>query len=80
MRPIISTHQGLFESFRAGRLPEKSYYIRLRRLSNHKIICAEHIVCVFSENIISRFDVAVNDVAKEFAEMLHIDFIAIDAA
>ena len=39
---------------------------------NHKIIFAEHIVCVFSENIISRFDVAVNDVAKGFAEMLRL--------
>ena len=29
---------------------------------------AEHIVCVFPENIISRFDVSVNDVAKEFAK------------
>ena len=37
---------------------------------NHKIIFAEHIVCVFSENIISRFDVAVNDVVKKFAKML----------
>ena len=51
-------------------LCKKSYYIKLRRLLNHKIIFNEHIVCVFPENIISRFDVAVNDVAKEFAEML----------
>ena len=35
-----------------------------------KITFAEHIVCVFSENIISRFDVAVNDVVEEFAEKL----------
>ena len=37
---------------------------------NYKIICAEHIVCVFTENIISRFDVSVNDVSKEFAKKL----------
>ena len=37
---------------------------------NHKIIFDEHIVCIFPENIISRFDVSVNDVAKEFAEKL----------
>ena len=49
---------------------EKSYCIRLRELLNHKIICAEHIVCVFPENIITRFDVSVNDVAEEFAEKL----------
>ena len=42
---------------------------------NHKIIFAEHIVCVFPENIITRFDVSVNDVAKEFAEMLRINLI-----
>ena len=48
----------------SGRLSEKSYIIRLRELLNHKIIFAEHIVCVFPENIISRFDVAVNDVSK----------------
>ena len=41
---------------------------------NHKIIFAEHIVCVFPENIISRFDVSVNDVAKEFAERLQSNF------
>ena len=40
------------------------------------VICAEHIVCVFSENIISHFDVSVNDVAKEFAEMLRIGSLA----
>ena len=56
----------------SGMLFEKSYYIRLRELLNHKIICAEHIVCVFSENIITRFDVSVNDVVKEFAEKLRI--------
>ena len=55
-----------------GMLSEKSYYIRLRVLLNHKIIFAKHIVCVFPENIISRFDVSVNDVAEEFAEMLRI--------
>ena len=49
---------------------EKSYYIRLRELLNRKIICAEHIVCIFPENIIPRFDVSVNDVSKEFAERL----------
>ena len=49
---------------------EKSYIIRLRELLNHKIIFAEHIVCVFPENIILRFDVSVNDVSKEFAEKL----------
>ena len=53
-----------------GRLSEKSYYIRLGELLNHKIIFAEHIVCVFPENIITRFDVSVNDVSKEFAEKL----------
>ena len=42
------------------------------RLLNHKIIFNEHIVCVFPENIISRFDVSVNDVAKEFAEKLRL--------
>ena len=31
---------------------------------------AEHIIFSFPENIISRFDVAVNDVAEEFAEKL----------
>ena len=35
----------------------------------------KHIVCVFPENIISRFDVSVNDVAQEFAEKLRIDLI-----
>ena len=40
----------------------------------HKIIFAEHIVCVFPENIISRFDVAVNDVAKEFAEKFRLKY------
>ena len=54
---------------------EKSYIIRLRELLNRKITFAEHIVCVFPENIITRFDVSVNDVAKEFAEKLHINFI-----
>ena len=49
---------------------EKSYYIRLREILNYKIICVEHIVCVFSENIITRFDVSVNDVSGEFAERL----------
>ena len=53
-----------------GRLSEKSYYIRLNRLLNHKIIFDEHIVCVFPENIISRSDVSVNDVVKEFAKKL----------
>ena len=42
---------------------------------NHKIIFAEHIVCVFPENIITRFDVSVNDVVEEFAEMLRINLI-----
>ena len=55
-------------------LCKKSYYIKLRRLLNHKIIFNEHIVCVFPENIISRFDVAVNDVAKEFAEKLRLKY------
>ena len=31
---------------------------------------AEHIIFSFPENIISRFDVAVNDVVKEFAKRL----------
>ena len=34
----------------------------------------KHIVCAFSENIISRFDVSVNDVVKEFAEKLQSKF------
>lgn len=33
----------------------------------------EHIIFSFSENIISRFDVAVNDVVKEFAEKLRLE-------
>ena len=33
---------------------------------------AEHIIFNFPENIITRFDVAVNDVAKEFAEKLRL--------
>ena len=53
---------------------EKSYYIRLMELLNYKIICAEHIVCVFPENIISHFDVAVNDVVEEFAKRLQFVF------
>ena len=32
--------------------------------------CVEHITFSFPENIISRFDVSVNDVAKEFAKRL----------
>ena len=51
---------------------EKSYIIRLMELLNRKITFAEHIVCVFPENIITRFDVSVNDVSKEFAEKLRI--------
>jgi hypothetical protein len=35
----------------------------------------KHIVCVFPENIITRFDVAVNDVAKEFAKRLRLRFL-----
>ena len=42
---------------------------------NRKIIFAEHIIFDFSENIISRFDVAVNDVSKEFAEKLRLEKI-----
>ena len=38
--------------------------------------CAEHIIFSFSENIISRFDVAVNDVVKEFAKRLRFVFEA----
>ena len=49
---------------------EKSYF---NRLLNHKIIFDELIVCVFSENIITRFDVAVNDVSGEFAEKLRLE-------
>ena len=30
------------------------------------------IICVFPENIITRFDVSVNDVSKEFAKKLRI--------
>ena len=63
---------GALGELQSGRIFEKSYYIRLRELLNYKIIFAEHIVCVFSENIISRFDVSVNDVVKEFAEKLRI--------
>ena len=51
-------------------LCKKSYYIRLKELLNHKIIFAEHIIFSFPENIISRFDVAVNDAVKEFAKRL----------
>ena len=58
----------------SGRLFGKSYYIRLKELLSHKIIFAEHIVYVFPENIITRFDVSVNDVVKEFAKMLRISF------
>ena len=43
---------------------------------NHKIIFAKHIIFNFPENIISRFDVAVNDVAEEFAEKLRFYSIA----
>ena len=32
----------------------------------------KHIICVFPENIITRFAVSVNDVSKEFAEKLRI--------
>ena len=63
---LVSFEGGL----QSGMLFEKSYYIKLRELLNHKIICAEHIVCVFPENIITRFDVSVNDVSEEFAERL----------
>ena len=52
MRPIISLQQTLGESFRAGRLSEKSYIIRLRNPFYRKIIFVEHIVYVFPENII----------------------------
>ena len=44
----------------SGRLFEKSYYIRLRELLNHKIIFAEHIVFGFAECIMPRFDVFAN--------------------
>ena len=72
MRPIISVRQATFKSFREGRLCKKSYYIRLKELLNRKIIFAEHIIFSFPENIITHFDVAVNDVVEEFAEMLRI--------
>ena len=49
--------------------------IRLKELLHHEITFAEHIVCVFPENFISRFDVSVNDVVKEFAKKLHIDVV-----
>ena len=55
MSPIISVQEAAFKGLRVGRLCKKSYFIRLKELLNHKIIFAEHIVCVFSENIISRF-------------------------
>jgi len=35
---------------------------------------AGHIIFNFPENIISRFDVAVNDVLKEFAKTLQIKY------
>ena len=35
----------------------------------------EHIICVFPENIITRFDVSVNDVSKVFAEKLRIEIL-----
>ena len=57
----------------SGKLFEKSYYIRLRELLNCKIIFTEHIVCVFPENIITRFDVAVNDVVKELTEKCNLN-------
>ena len=56
----------------SGMLFEKSYYIRLRNPFYRKIIFTEHIVCVFPENIITRFDVAVNDVSGEFAKRLRL--------
>ena len=56
------------------RLSKKSYIIRLRNSFYRKITFAEHIVCVFPENIITRFDVSVNDVAEELAEKLHMEF------
>ena len=45
--------------------------------TNHGVVTctAEHVTCVFPENIITRFDVSVNDVSKEFAEMLRINLI-----
>ena len=42
--------------------------MRLKELLNHKIIFAEHIICVFPENIITRFNISVNDVSKVFAK------------
>ena len=41
---------------------------------NHEITFAEHIIFNFPENIISRFDDAVNDVVKEFAKTLQIKY------
>ena len=35
----------------------------------------KHIVCVFPENIISRFDVSVNDASGEFAEKLRFEIL-----
>ena len=32
------------------------------------------IICIFPENIVTRFDVSVNDVDGEFAEKLHMEF------
>ena len=74
IKPIISVQKATFKGFRAGRLSEKSYYIRLRELLHNEIIFAEHIIFNFPENIISRFDVSVNDVAKEFAEKLRMKY------
>ena len=42
------------------------------QLDISSIVYVEHIVCVFPENIISRFDVSVNDVVEEFTELLRL--------
>ena len=54
-------------SRRLGRASERGYFlksliiIRLKELLKNKIIFTEHIIFSFPENIISRFDVSVND-------------------
>jgi len=45
----------------------KALYYKQFALQN---LSAEHIILSFSENIISRFDVSVNDVVKKFAKRL----------
>ena len=54
-----------------------SYRAKIKRRAN-ALASKEYetIICVFPENIITRFDVSVNDVAEEFAEKLRIGSLA----